>query len=404
MTFHRVDGDVVRVGPVPSVPRASAITSRRTPTHVEVLAECEPGEEWTHAGANTIDTTTYKFGTGSLKLVESGAAPWSTIPVDIQQWGRMVQLWVYRDPADVEADYNFVEVEFRVDASNKFEKVIAAATSQQVVGAWQVHTFDKGTCGVTGSPTWGAVTDMRLRARRNSGTAIAYVDSIRTFDTAPGVAIQFDDAYESVYELAFPVMRRYGIPGTVWVITGRVGTADYMSWDQLRDLSQNGWTIGNHTQTGAVLTELTEADLRTELSSAQGDLIDQGFLHGSNLIAATGGNSDATVRQVASEGHVMLREGTGTQPYWHPYRLADAEFSTGRYQSIDVADWTTVSGYLDDALTFPAVASLVAHKIEDTDTPSGSTTSLSVFRQLCERIASEGIMTMTVLDMYEPVG
>lgn len=62
------------------------------------------------------------------------------------------------------------------------------------------------------------------------------------------VALTFDDAYESVYTEAWPLLREKGIPLTVFVLSGSVGDNGYMSWDQLKDMAEHELvTIGNHS-------------------------------------------------------------------------------------------------------------------------------------------------------------
>ena len=62
------------------------------------------------------------------------------------------------------------------------------------------------------------------------------------------VAITIDDAYRSVYEVAFPMFREYGYPFTVFVATDPVddGLSAYMTWDQMREMSAAGATFANH--------------------------------------------------------------------------------------------------------------------------------------------------------------
>ena len=62
------------------------------------------------------------------------------------------------------------------------------------------------------------------------------------------VAITIDDAYRSVYDVAFPMFREYGYPFTVFVATDAVddGLAAYMTWDQMREMSMAGATFANH--------------------------------------------------------------------------------------------------------------------------------------------------------------
>lgn len=63
--------------------------------------------------------------------------------------------------------------------------------------------------------------------------------------------ITFDDAYDDVYEFAFPIMKKYGFTGTVFVPTEFIdrGLADYMNWEQLEELAAAGWRLEPHTKT-----------------------------------------------------------------------------------------------------------------------------------------------------------
>ncbi len=62
-------------------------------------------------------------------------------------------------------------------------------------------------------------------------------------------AITFDDAYQSVYTTAFPLLQSRGWPFTVFVNTAAIdrGAAPYMNWQQLRTLHAAGVEIGNHS-------------------------------------------------------------------------------------------------------------------------------------------------------------
>lgn len=61
--------------------------------------------------------------------------------------------------------------------------------------------------------------------------------------------ISFDDGYISVYQEAFPVLREYGWPFTIFVPTSLVGSNArlYTNWDQLREMAAAGATLANHT-------------------------------------------------------------------------------------------------------------------------------------------------------------
>jgi len=62
------------------------------------------------------------------------------------------------------------------------------------------------------------------------------------------VAITFDDAYESVYSQAADILRERSLPYTIFVDTAAIGSHGYMTWEQLRELTeQDGASVANHT-------------------------------------------------------------------------------------------------------------------------------------------------------------
>lgn len=65
------------------------------------------------------------------------------------------------------------------------------------------------------------------------------------------VTLVFDDGLSSVYQYAFPVLARYGMPATVGLIASRVGAGDpdFMDVGQLRELRHAGWEIASHSLT-----------------------------------------------------------------------------------------------------------------------------------------------------------
>ncbi|SNB55286.1 Polysaccharide deacetylase [Marinobacter sp. es.042] len=62
------------------------------------------------------------------------------------------------------------------------------------------------------------------------------------------IAITFDDAYDSVYHAAAPLLAEKAYPYTIFVNTEAVGRTGYMTWDQIRELAERpGVTIANHS-------------------------------------------------------------------------------------------------------------------------------------------------------------
>lgn len=81
------------------------------------------------------------------------------------------------------------------------------------------------------------------------------------------VGITVDDAFLSVYTEAFPRLRAAGLPFTLFVATDAVnqGRADYMSWDQLREMRDAGVDIGAHTASHLHMADVDPARNRAEM-------------------------------------------------------------------------------------------------------------------------------------------
>ena len=63
------------------------------------------------------------------------------------------------------------------------------------------------------------------------------------------VAITFDDAYQSIYKNAYPLLKERNMPFTVFVATQAITQklTSFMTWDELKEMSENGASIANHT-------------------------------------------------------------------------------------------------------------------------------------------------------------
>ena len=83
------------------------------------------------------------------------------------------------------------------------------------------------------------------------------------------VMITFDDGYVDNYEHAYPIMKKYGYRGTIFLIMNLMNKPGYLTWDMVKKMSDDGMEFGSHTLSHKPLTSFDEAGLRHELRDSK---------------------------------------------------------------------------------------------------------------------------------------
>ncbi|HMH31063.1 MAG TPA: Ig-like domain-containing protein [Methylomirabilota bacterium] len=84
------------------------------------------------------------------------------------------------------------------------------------------------------------------------------------------VSVTFDDGWANQYTNALPLLGKYGLPATFYIISDELtDQPDYMSAAQVKNLSTAGHEIGSHSVTHPDLTTVSQANLIKEMSQSQ---------------------------------------------------------------------------------------------------------------------------------------
>lgn len=84
-----------------------------------------------------------------------------------------------------------------------------------------------------------------------------------------GVMLTFDDGNYSDYSIAFPILKKYGFGAVFFVTTNWVGTKNYMTWLNLKEMAANGMSVQSHSISHSFLSDLSFDSLCKELHESK---------------------------------------------------------------------------------------------------------------------------------------
>lgn len=155
------------------------------------------------------------------------------------------------------------------------------------------------------------------------------------------LAVTFDDAFIETYTVVFPILRRYGVPATVYAPAmyveerrpmdfGAFRSMDparrpmAMTWDQAAEMVRSGLvTIGGHTNTHADFSRTPVAEARRELDDCDRLIGSRLGMPPQHFAYPWGRWSPDTHALVASRYKSVTLGGPGRNPYagFDPSRL-----------------------------------------------------------------------------------
>ena len=149
------------------------------------------------------------------------------------------------------------------------------------------------------------------------------IEALQTGNPLPdkAVAITFDDGYISIYDEAFPMLQSFNFPFTLFLSTGPIDRQqnNYMSWDQVREMSEAGVIIANHmVEHPYMLTRNEDEDddswlqrQESELLEAEQRILDEtGQSH--HYLAYPYGEFDPSIKTMLDQhGFVGLAQNSG---------------------------------------------------------------------------------------------
>lgn len=141
--------------------------------------------------------------------------------------------------------------------------------------------------------------------------AVEYIKSGRK-PPRKTIAITMDDGYENNYKYAYPILKRYHVPATIFIVTSFIGKKDFLNWDEIKEMSDSGVVdIESHTTSHYWLTGLDDKALKENLEISKATL-EKGLGKSVDYICYPMGAYDERVKEAAkSAGY---KAGFATKP------------------------------------------------------------------------------------------
>lgn len=107
-----------------------------------------------------------------------------------------------------------------------------------------------------GSPMIIAANKFReqMKAIKDSGIPVISLSDVLTWRKGQknipeeAIVITMDDGWEGVYTYAYPVLKEYGFPFTIYLYKKYVNIGGRsLSWEQIREMMKNGCEVGSHS-------------------------------------------------------------------------------------------------------------------------------------------------------------
>ena len=159
------------------------------------------------------------------------------------------------------------------------------------------------------------------------------------------VAITFDDGYHNNYQHAYPLLKKFNYPFTIFLNTKPVNDAykSHLNWLQIKEMSENGATIANHTKTHPYMLRLNDNEtaeqwhqrMKDEIISAETS-IEQHTGQSEKLFAYPYGESSPQLRGLLrSMGYTSFAQYSGPISSGSNFSQLPRFALSGNYTNLD---------------------------------------------------------------------
>lgn len=355
-------------------------------------------DDYYEVGDGVADTADYVVGTQSMNVTTQTLGTFAGIynEVSFDLSGRNIRIYVKSPNWSLVSQCVLILGSDSWTLANTVTLDIRTGLQNPPNDEWIEIVVPRSSFEVYGSPDWSAI-NMALFRVKDTGSSFATVklDSISSFTEGQEgvVSITFDDGWSSLYSEGKPIMDANGFVGTAFIIPAKVGTAGYVTQEEVDALHSAGWDISGHSDYN--LPSLTSGQLTAEIDYVASYLA-SGDYRGKDLFAYPyGAWNGAVVTELKNKFIAGFNIDGWNNPLSNlsPFRI--------NRQSVD--KWTTtamIQGWIDAAVANKEWCILNFHTLVDT-LVDGQDFLIDDFRTVIEYLNTNNILTLPVSEVLE---
>lgn len=111
--------------------------------------------------------------------------------------------------------------------------------------------------------------EQQMRYLHDQGYQSLYFSELNGKLPDKAIIVSFDDGFRTVYQNAYPIMKKYSIKGNIYLPTQYIDNNDhFMTWKMIKELSLDGFEMQAHTHNHIDIRTLTEEKMKDEINKS----------------------------------------------------------------------------------------------------------------------------------------
>ena len=211
------------------------------------------------------------------------------------------------------------------------------------------------------------------------------------------IVLTFDDGVATHASIVAPLLKKYGFGATFFITEGfdfATNKTQYMTWEQIRELNDGGFEIGNHTRQHASVTSQKPADLAADVEYIEAQCAANQIPRPTSFCYPVYAANEESVQFLRGRGYLFARGG------------GDRAFDPAKDepllmpQAFDSKPGVTFEQFVAAVATAKdgKIAVLTFHGVPDKDHPWVST-GAAVFEKYLDYLKAQGCTVIAARDM-----